>query len=156
MRYRLGLCAAFEQRLGGAAVERVAAALEQAVVGRIANQRVLETIGRRGRRAFDEHEIGLDEAFERGLQGGLIQPADLAEQRKGKIAAQNRADLRDFPCVSKPIEPRRKRLLEVGGIAGMSLSSPRSRSSRVTSSTNRGSPPVRSPTRSTKISGSAW
>ena len=58
---------------------------------------MLETIGRRGRRAFDEHEIGLDEAFERGLQGGLIQPADLAEQRKGKIAAQNRADLRDFP-----------------------------------------------------------
>ena len=80
MRYRLGLCAAFEQRLGGAAVERVAAALEQAVVGRIANQRVLETIGRRGRRA--------DEAFERGLQGGLTQPADFAEQRKGKIAAQ--------------------------------------------------------------------
>ena len=74
MRNRLGLRATLEQRLGGAVMERVAAALEQALVSRVPNQRVLETIGGLGRSAFDKQEIGLGEAFERGLQGGSSSP----------------------------------------------------------------------------------
>ena len=47
---RFGLGVGVAQRLGRAAVKRLAAALEQALVGRVLDQRVLETIGggRRG------------------------------------------------------------------------------------------------------------
>src|SRR5580704_17553868 len=50
----LGLIA---QDLGGAAVERLAAALEQAVVGGVLDQRMLEAIGRLMARALGDEEV---------------------------------------------------------------------------------------------------
>jgi len=67
-RRALGLGA---QNFRGAAVQRLAAALEQALVGRILDQRVLEAIGRLGTGALDEEEVRVDEPVERGLQGGV-------------------------------------------------------------------------------------
>ena len=56
------------QDFGGAAVQRLAAALEQAVVGRVLDQRVLEAIVGLGRRALDEQEVGVGEPIQCCLQ----------------------------------------------------------------------------------------
>jgi hypothetical protein len=61
------------QRLGGAAVKRLAAALEQALVGRILDQRVLETVGGGRRGAVREQEVGFREPIQCGLQARLVE-----------------------------------------------------------------------------------
>ena len=61
------------QRLGRAAMQRLAAALEQALVGRVLDQRVLETVGGGRRGAVDEQEVGFREPIERGLQAQLVE-----------------------------------------------------------------------------------
>ena len=48
-------------------MQRLAAALEQALVGRVLDQRVLEAIGRLHAGALDEQEVRVDKAIERGL-----------------------------------------------------------------------------------------
>jgi hypothetical protein len=107
------------------AVERLAAALEKTVVGRVLDERVLEAIGCLRAGALDEQEVGVDKAIERGLQGGVavaalaergldavIDRGYSMEQGIGEIASQHRADLRDFARRPKPVEPRRERLLK--------------------------------------------
>ena len=64
---RLGLRVRAEQCLGAAAMQRLAPALQETLVSRVADQRVLETIGRIWRRAVDEEKTGFGEAFEGGL-----------------------------------------------------------------------------------------
>ena len=64
------------QDFGGAAVQRLAAALEQAVVGRVLDQRVLEAIVRLMARALGDKEVRADKPVERGLKGGVVDPAD--------------------------------------------------------------------------------
>jgi hypothetical protein len=49
------------------AVERLAAALEKALVGRVLDQCVLEAIGRLCAGALDEQQVRVDKAIERGL-----------------------------------------------------------------------------------------
>ena len=63
---------AVAQDFGGAAVQRLAAALEQAVVGRVLDQRVLEAIARLMARALGEEEVRAGEPVERGLEGGSL------------------------------------------------------------------------------------
>ena len=72
----LGLIA---QDFGGAAVQRLAAALEQAVVGRVLDQRVLEAIVRLMARALGDEEVRAGEPVERGLEGGVVDSADSAQ-----------------------------------------------------------------------------
>ena len=60
---RLELGVRAEQRLGGVAMQRLAPALHKTLVGRVADQRVFETIGCFWRRAFDEEKTGFGEAF---------------------------------------------------------------------------------------------
>ena len=55
------------QDFSGAAVQRLAAALEQALVGRVLDQRVLEAVVRLRSIALDEQDVGLGEPLERGL-----------------------------------------------------------------------------------------
>ena len=55
-----------------AAMQFLAPALQETLVGRVADQRVPETIGRIWRRAFDEEKIGSGEAFERGLEAAVV------------------------------------------------------------------------------------
>ena len=64
-RFGLGVCVA--QRVGRPAMQRLAAALEQAFVSRVLYQRVFETVsgGRGG--AVDEQEVGFHESIQRGL-----------------------------------------------------------------------------------------
>ena len=89
-RRALGLVA---QNLRGAAVQRLAAALEQALVCRILDQRVLEAIGRPRRRALDDEEVGLGEPVERGLQAAVVdRRLQLAKaRRKNRARARRRS-----------------------------------------------------------------
>ena len=72
---RLGLGVRVAQRLGGAAVKRLAPTFQQAVVGRVLDQRVLETIGGGRRGAVDEQEVGFREPIQPGLQPRFVNPA---------------------------------------------------------------------------------
>ena len=93
-------------------MQRLAAALEQAVVGRVLDQRVLEAIVRLMARALGDNEVRGGEPVERGLEGGVLDTADGAQQRVGEISAEDGAYLRDFARFAKPVEPRRERLLQ--------------------------------------------
>ena len=88
-------------------MQRLAAALEQALVGRVLDQRVLEAVGRLAADALDDENVSLGEPVERGLQGGVGDPGYRAavsdrgyggEQRIGEIAPEHGANLRDLAC----------------------------------------------------------
>ncbi len=108
-RFRLGLQIA--QYLGRAAVERLSAALEQAVVGGVLDQRVLEAIVRLRAAALDDQKVGLGEPLQRRAQSGLVETGDRLEQRVGEIAPQHRAELRGLPRGAEPVEARGPRAL---------------------------------------------
>ena len=93
-------------------MQRLPAALEQAVVGRVLDQRVLEAIVGLRRRALDEQEVGVGKPIQRRLQRRLVEFGDVAQQRIGKLASKHRADLRDLARRPEPIEARSKRLLQ--------------------------------------------
>ena len=59
---------AFAQDFRRAAMERLTAALQQAVIGGVLDQRVLEAVGRLRSIALDEQNVGLGEPVERGLE----------------------------------------------------------------------------------------
>ena len=58
-----------DQDFRRAAVQRLAAALEQALVGRVLDQRVLEAIANLQARALGDKEVRVGEPLERGLEG---------------------------------------------------------------------------------------
>ena len=112
--FRLGRGAlgVIAQNFGRAAVQHLAAALEQAVVGGVLDQRVLETIVRLRARALGDEEVRVGEPVERGLEGGVVDPAHSTQQRVGEISPQHGADLRHLARFAQPVEPSRERLLK--------------------------------------------
>ena len=72
----LGLAA---QDFGGAAMQDLAAALEQAVVGCVLDQRVPESIVRLRAGVLGDEEAGVGEPVERGLQGEVADSPDRAQ-----------------------------------------------------------------------------
>ena len=113
MRERLGLRRGRgQQDLGGAAVQRLAAALQQAVVGGVLDQRMLEAIVRVRRDAFDEQQLCVGESVERGAQRRLLQPRHRLQQRMREAAPEHGADLRDLARRAEPVEPGGERLLQ--------------------------------------------
>ena len=87
MRERLGLRRGRgQQDFGRAAVQRLAAALQQAVVGGVLDQRVLEAIVRVRRDAFDEQQLGVDELVERGVEETVAGVADPVWPRSSTAA----------------------------------------------------------------------
>ena len=93
-------------------MQRLAAALEQAVVGRILDQRVLEAVVRLRSIALDEQNVGLGEPLQRRLQRAFVEASHGLEQRIRESAAQHCADLRGLTRGAEPIEPRGERLLQ--------------------------------------------
>src|SRR6266566_4334036 len=73
------------------------AALEQALIGRIPHQRVLEAVDGFRRFATAEHEPGLLELGECMLQCGLVASNQHAQQGIGELAPDGGTDLADFP-----------------------------------------------------------
>ena len=105
------------QRFGGAAVQRLPAAFEQALVGCVLDQRMLEAIVGLWRRALDKQEVGFGEPLQRRLQRRLVELDNVAQQRVGKIASKHRTDLRDVARRAEPIEARSRDCCKVGGMA---------------------------------------
>ena len=68
------------QQFRGTAVQRLPAALEQAVVGGVLDQRMLEAIGSLRRRALDKQEVGVGEPVQRHLQRGLVEFGHVTQQ----------------------------------------------------------------------------
>ena len=61
---RFGLCVRLAQRLGRTAMQRLAAVLEQALVGCVLDQRVLEAIFSLRRSALDKQQVGVGQPIQ--------------------------------------------------------------------------------------------
>ena len=70
-RLGFGRCG-FAQDFGRAGMQRLAAALEQAVVGRVLDQRVLEAIISLRRSALDKQKVGVGKPIQCGLKSGFV------------------------------------------------------------------------------------
>ena len=101
-----------QQHLGGAVVQRLTAALQEAVVGCVLDQRVLEAIARVRRDAFDEQELRVGEPVERGAQRRLVEARHCLQQPVREPAPEHRADLRDLARRAEPVETGGERLLQ--------------------------------------------
>ena len=143
------------QHLGDAGVEVLAAGFEQGAVGGVLDQRVLEAVGRLGRRAAAEDQLGRDQLVERGSQLRLRPVGDRGEQRVGELAADRGADLRDLLDRREAVEAGEQRVVERRGnrerrqrpgqlvaVAGVLRAGPISSTALVSSSTNSGTPSV--------------
>ncbi len=100
------------QQFGSAPVQRLPTALEEAVVGRVLDQRVLEAIACLRRRALDEQEVGVGKPVQRCLQLGLVEFGNVTQQPVCEIAPKDRTDLRDLARRAEPVETRSERLLQ--------------------------------------------
>ena len=83
---------------------------EQALVGGIADQGVLEQIGRVGRRAAAEDQLGLDQAVHRIGQLCLRQGGERGDRAVIEAAADDRGGLGHLLDRLQAIEPRHQRV----------------------------------------------
>ena len=112
MRDGLGLGGRVAQLLPGPAMQRLPADLEQAVVGRIPDQRVLEAVVRPRRRVLDEQDVGLGEPLQGGLEAGVGDLRYAAQPCVREIVSENSADLGHLPRRPKPVEAGGEGLLQ--------------------------------------------
>src|SRR5215831_18336669 len=125
----LGLFVSLDKRLRRAPVEGLAAALQEAVVCRVPDQRMLETVDRLWRDALDKEKVCLQETAQSDLEQAFIESlvagfaktgmarvdegrmrSEVAQNHIGKAPPQHRPDLRDFAPRSQAVEACRKRL----------------------------------------------
>ena len=77
-------------------MQLVPTALEQALIGCVLHQRVLEAVDGFGRFATAEHKLRLLELGECMLQSALVAPDQRAHQGIGKLASDGGTDLGDL------------------------------------------------------------
>ena len=127
-------------------MQRLAAALEQAVIGRVLDQRVLEAIGRLRRhrpRRTGCRPRRADPA--RTAEPPSSRSATSLEQRDARIRVPSTAPICAISARgAEPVEPRGERLLQGRRDRLRAALYAALQSRRVTSSTNSGTPPVRS------------
>src|SRR5262249_54918850 len=87
-------------------------ALEQALIGRVPHQRVLEVVNGFRRLATAEQEPGLRELGERMLQWGPVASNRRTPQGMGDLTPEARADLPDLFHRRPRVEPRHQRVLK--------------------------------------------
>ncbi len=133
------------QDFGRASMQRLAATLEQAVVGGVLDQRVLEAISRRMARALGDEEVRFGQPVERGLQGSessTPRPRAAARRRNRGPGQRRSARLRALRQAG-----RAARRATVAASAGWPASR-RPRLARAEDASpprrNSGTPPVRS------------
>ena len=85
---RLRFRSSSNQRRRGAFVQRLTAASQEAVIGRVLNQRMLETIARLRRDAFDEQKRGVDETRQGELERSFVDPVTGAHLREPRRRAR--------------------------------------------------------------------
>ena len=96
---------------GDMGVNLATLAAQHAFVRRFLNQRMLEAVGRIGRKAVNEHEVGVDKLLQRGVEFSLGAPGDREQQPEREFPPRDRPNLRDVARVAEPVEPRGERLL---------------------------------------------
>ena len=69
LRFRLSR----DERRGRASVQRLTTASQEAVVGRVLNQRMLEAVGRLWRDAIDEEKVCVHETSQGGFERGFVE-----------------------------------------------------------------------------------
>ena len=144
------------KNFGDPTVQDLAAAFEKIFVGRILNKRVLETIIGFGRHALSQRMSASASRSKAACSGASSIPEIARSSSKEKPRP-----ITEPTCATSRAEPSRSSLAisdcwSVGGMAWMPPPcSPRSSNSRVTSSTNSGTPPVRAATSSTTSRGNA-
>ena len=125
-------------------------------IGAVLHQRVLEDVDRVRRRAAQKNHLGFGEPDQCVLQHGVGQAGDRGQDLIGEFAADGGADLQDLARRTEPVDARHQRGLQRRGngerlrrlfehvavacILQLSLSS----TALVSSSTNSGTPSVRS------------
>ena len=93
-------------------VQILAPTLEQRLVGRIADQGVLELVGSLRRDPTHIEELRIRQAAQRALEIRLANRGDRVEQCVGKIAANHGADLRNLLGRPQPVQPRHQRIVQ--------------------------------------------
>ena len=93
-------------------MQRLAAALEQAVVGRVLDQRVLEAIGRLRPAPSAIRRSASASLSSDAWSAGSSTPPTVAQQRVGEIAPKTAPICATSRASPKPVEPRRERLLK--------------------------------------------
>jgi len=81
-------------------------------MSRVADQRVLERVDRRGRTALPKHQARGFEPRQRGLQLPLWKAGYRRQQLVVELSADGRADLSNLPRSGKAVEARQKRALQ--------------------------------------------
>ena len=93
-------------------MQNLAPALEQILISRVLNERVLEAIIGVRRQALHQQDVGLGKPFQRCLQRRILHPGHGAQKRIREVASDHGADLRHLARWAEPVEPRRQRLLQ--------------------------------------------
>ena len=88
--------------------------LEQALVGGVAHQRVLEAVGRLGRLPPREDQLRRGKPVQGGPQLGLGQGRDRREQRVGELPADAGCHLRHLLDPGHPVQPGHQRGVQRG------------------------------------------
>src|SRR5262249_58452405 len=111
---RLGVCNRWElvaQGLGDAPMQHFATTLEQALIGSVPHQRVLEAVDGFRRLAAAEHDFRMLKLGECTLQCGLVAAHQPAQQGIGELAPDGGTDLTDLLYWRQTVEPRPQRPL---------------------------------------------
>ena len=147
----MGLLEGRELLVDGARDDKMqflAAALEQRLVGRVLDQRVLELVGRVRRDAAHVEQFRVGQLAQRRLQS----PLRRSDEPRAAIRRKTRCRSPPPTWVTSLAGPSRssRAISESCSVAGISrpvsFASPLSSTARVNSSTNSGTPPVRSTT----------
>ncbi len=99
-------------RAGDQPMQILAAALEQSLVGRVSDQRVLELVSRVGGDAAHIKQFRVGQLAQRALQIFFGDRMDRVQQLVGELAADHGADLDDLPGRPQPIQPRHQRIMQ--------------------------------------------
>ena len=94
------------------ACDLLAPALEQRLVGGVLDQGVLEAVGRLGRRAAAEDQLGCDQLVEGRAELGFGQGRDRGKQFVAELATDHGADLRDLLDRGEAVEPGHQRVVQ--------------------------------------------
>ncbi len=99
-------------RRGNPRVQLLSASLEQAFVGGVAHQGVLEDVGSGRREASPENELCCNQAIKRCGEFRLWHRHDRRKQLVIELAANTGSDLRDLLHRSETVEPRHQRIVQ--------------------------------------------
>ena len=93
----------------------LAGALQQRLVGRVLDQRMLEAVRRLRRQPLLVQELRLHQLVQSPVQGVLVPRGDGLQQFIGKLAPQRRPELRQALHRRQAIQPRHQRVVQRGG-----------------------------------------